>query len=156
MLPWLFVVFDGLFLCRGIHGNGICLFKECVVHLCQQVDRKRSFFRFPVGGPEACFYFILNCSGFSALCREVESALYSLGRWVSPHQVTCVSGHHPQGSMWWTTVLQAGGVPHCIRQLHAAGHAALAKPLRDSAALSWDGLGWERPIHAFMALFSAH
>lgn len=68
-----------------------------------------------------------------------------LGLWAPPSGVNVMGNGAPS---WWNPALHPA--------THAAGRAALAKPLRDSAAMGPDGLGWERPIHAFMALFSSH
>lgn len=49
----------------------------------EQFAKKRSLY-FSVGNAGAqVFYFLLHCSGFLDLCRLVENALYSLGRWMS-------------------------------------------------------------------------
>lgn len=57
------------------------------------------------------------------------------------------------GGQWCSKLVES---QHCILQLDAAGRAVLSKPLLGSAAMGWDGMGWERPSHACMALFSSH
>lgn len=71
--------------------------------------------------------------------------------WPPGSQSTTLKGKC--GGQWCCKLVES---QHCILQLDAAGRAELAMPLLGSAAMGWNRMGWKRPIHALMALFSSH